>query len=206
MTELRIGITMRQIEAPDYDETRDALARDWARLMHAALPQALWMPLPNLGAASVDMARQWRLNGLILSGGNDLGAALARDESESALVSDFRSRQAPILGVCRGLQLLWTLAGGELGSTKDHAGSRHRVAPITPNPWLNRPRTVNSYHTQALTGPEPAEARMIARTDDGAAEAVEFDQGRTLGIMWHPEREPEPEPQDLTMLQQLFGH
>lgn len=106
---------MRTELAGPHREARDGLARDWGRFLQWALPEAAWLPVPNLGAGIDRFAGAWGLDGLILSGGEDIGASLLRDETEQALVTWAEQAAIPVFGVCRGLQLLWTLAGGRSG-------------------------------------------------------------------------------------------
>src|SRR5947207_15010571 len=107
--ELRVGLTMREVHPEGYDEPRDALARVWATFLQTALPDAVWLPVPNLGpAAAPRFCDQWGINALILTGGEDIGVSPARDATERGLWRHFMRNDRPILGVCRGLQLMWT--------------------------------------------------------------------------------------------------
>ena len=81
----RIGITMRVDIASGHNERRDCLAQDWAKYMANVSPDTFWMPLPNLGEAIADYVRQWQLDGVIFSGGNDLGSCQLRDCTEFTL-------------------------------------------------------------------------------------------------------------------------
>ncbi len=47
--QLRLGLTMRVVEASGYYEPRDALAHDWQHCLQRILPGACWMPIPNIG-------------------------------------------------------------------------------------------------------------------------------------------------------------
>lgn len=83
---LRIGVTMREVHPHGYDEPRDALARNWGNFLGFVLPEVPWLPIPNLGGErAVAFCDQWRLNGLILTGGEDIGVSPMRDETEQAL-------------------------------------------------------------------------------------------------------------------------
>ena len=95
----RIGITMRMVDAEGYNEPRDALAQDWGAFMGQVLPEALWMPVPNMGKDIIRYFSDWNLDGLILSGGNDLGSEVLRDLTEEALLQHALSRSLPVLGV-----------------------------------------------------------------------------------------------------------
>jgi len=102
---------------------------------------------------------------------------------------------APVLGVCLGMQLMALVAGGELDqhmpdsvpSHGAHAGDRtHPVAPVSPSAWL-QPGTVTSRHRQAVRA--PGHLRVVARAPDGVIEAID-DPTRAFyrGVQWHPER------------------
>jgi putative glutamine amidotransferase len=210
MSELRIGLTMREVHAEGYDEPRDALARLWGRFMQAALPEAAWLPVPNLGADSAPLyCERWGVNALILTGGEDIGVSPARDATERALWRHFVSNELPILGVCRGLQLMWTELGGEIERKGGHVAVRHSVQYVREASLDigSGAGEVNSFHDFALR--EPAAIRepvtIFARAEDGSAEGVRFCDGRIAGVMWHPEREPTASPADITLVRRLFG-
>lgn len=205
----RIGITMREVRAEHYDEVRDALARDWGRFMAEVLPEAAWQPIPNLGGeAAKAYCERWGLQGLILSGGDDLGASALRDETETALLAHFSGCRLPVLGICRGLQLIWASHGGRIESVAGHAGCLHSVSYLLPSPAATtaKQRVVRSHHRFGIVeegagGP----FEIIARAGDGSIEGVRTKDGLQAGVMWHPEREQPVHPADRAMVRGLFG-
>ncbi len=211
---LRIGITMREVRAAGYDELRDALARDWGRFMAAALPEAAWLPIPNLGgAAAAAFCDRWYLQGLILSGGDDLGATPLRDETERALLDHFSVRGLPVLGICRGLQLMWTQFGGELARVDGHAATRHPARCVRDTAFgahEGETREVNSFHAWGIVaGVVHAGSRRLvpfACDDGGHVEGAASPDGSIVGVMWHPEREAPAHPQDVALARQVFGY
>ena len=72
---MKIGLTMRVVWAPGYDEARDALAQNWMSFLKHAMPDVAWLPVPNFGSDVAVYAKQWGLQGFILTGGNDIGEA-----------------------------------------------------------------------------------------------------------------------------------
>ena len=210
-TELRIGLTMREVPADGYDEPRDALARVWGKFLKTAVPEAAWLPVPNLGADSAPLfCDRWAINALILTGGEDLGVSPARDETERALLRHFVRNDHPILGVCRGLQLLWGEIGGEIERKPGHTAVRHRVQ-FARDASLNIGAStvhVNSFHGFALRESDGAmrqQVRVFARADDGSAEGVHVCERRSVGVMWHPEREETASATDIALIRTLFG-
>ena len=209
--ELRVGLTMREIQADGYDEPRDALARVWGKFLESAVPEAAWLPVPNLGAASAPLfCDRWGINALILTGGEDLGVSPVRDETERALWQHFVRSDRPILGVCRGLQLLWSALGGEVERRPGHVAVRHLVR-FANDAALNLQDSVaqvNSFHGLSLSESDGAirqRVRVFARADDGSVEGVRVCDGRSVGIMWHPEREETASATDIALIRTLFG-
>jgi putative glutamine amidotransferase len=156
------------------------------------------------------------LDGLVLSGGGDLapatygsipGAGLygvdaERDRWELALVAAAEELGVPVLGVCRGLQVLNVAAGGSLiPNLPDRTDQAHLVTdrdrePVHPvavapqsllHGLIGPHCAVNSLHHQAADR-VGAGLRAVALAPDGVIEALEDRRwGRTLGVQWHPE-------------------
>ena len=187
-----------------------------------ALARAGAVPLllPALRDPQVLAAMVERVDGLVLSGGTDvspqtygeapLDPAWAgdpeRDTYERALISAALARHKPILGVCRGAQILNAALGGGLyqdisaqlaGSLRhrdwhSYDGNGHAVA-IAGDSWLAAiygagDILVNSVHHQAVRRVAPT-LRCTAVAPDGVVEAVERvdDENFLVGVQWHPE-------------------
>jgi len=202
---------MRMVGAEGYSEPRDALAHDWASYMEFLLPGVHWMPVPNLGKDSVEFTDAWQLDGLILSGGNDIGESSLRDTTERLLLEYFIGNGKPVLGICRGLQLLQTNLGGKLEKCDEvtHVAAQHEVN-ITEDPsdthWSGK-RQVNSFHRYGIRVPDlQPSLRALATTHDGWVEAARLENSTVLGLMWHPERDVQYSLKDRGMIQWLFGY
>lgn len=203
----RIGVTMRSSPAPNYAEARDALARDWGDYIRAVLPEVIWQPIPNLGKDAVEHLQSWELDGLILTGGDDLGAAPLRDETEELLLEHALATRLPVFGVCRGLQLLQKHCGGRVEDLvgRKHVGTRHRVR------WVDgRTETdelefeVNSFHSKGIRELAP-ELEAVAADEDGWTEAARHRSAPVVAVMWHPEREHPYHERDAQLIRQALG-
>lgn len=194
---MRIAITMRVVDADEYDEPRDALAQDWTGFMAEAFPDHAWMPFPNVGSDAVALAQKWNIDAIILSGGNDLGEKPLRDITEKALLAWALENEKPVFGVCRGLQLLQEYFGGQLAPCQGHAGTRHSVKVAGSG------MDVNSYHNwcipEAAPGLEP-----LAFDQDGNIEAMVHEHHPVAGVLWHPEREANCAETDITLMRQVL--
>lgn len=179
--------------------------------------------ITDLSASSNPEADLQNAHGLLLTGGPDVepgrygqpeSAALCndidlqRDDLELRLIGQALDLKIPILGICRGFQVLNVYFGGTLlpdiptampGNTvhpKEGDHDRVHSVEIEPGSLLFKATgllngTVNSAHHQALD--RVAEGMTVtARSLDGIAEALEWRDPASkpylLGVQWHPER------------------
>ncbi|MFH9007763.1 gamma-glutamyl-gamma-aminobutyrate hydrolase family protein [Streptomyces afghaniensis] len=180
----------------------------YPRLVQRAGGLAAMLPPDDPAYAAAAVAR---LDGLVIAGGPDVepvryGAephprtgppARERDAWELALIDAALTARVPLLGICRGMQLLNVALGGTLVQHLDgHAevvgvfGS-HAVKPVPGSLYAGvvpEETSVPSYHHQAVDrlgeGLVPS-----AYADDGTVEALELPSGEgwVLGVQWHPE-------------------
>ena len=167
------------------------------------------------------------IQGLLLTGGDDVAPArygeqtdatvvnvdLPRDEFEIGLVAEARRRQLPILGICRGIQVLNVACGGSLVQdipSRVTGALEHRftVPPhesysLAHELWLDKGTLlerlmlerlsdadaceVNSRHHQAVNRVAPG-FQVSATAPDGIVEGIEDPSaGFCIGVQWHPE-------------------
>lgn len=200
MTRL-VGITQRVITDARHGERRDALDQRWIPLLASC--GLTGVALPNHPDTAITLLHRLPLAGVILTGGNSPvtvgGDAPERDATETALLNTTATLAVPVLGICRGAQMIWTWAGGALTRVSTHVGNHEIEGP-------DGRRTVNSFHDFAPDGPTPPGITVTARCRaDGRAEAFELDGGRIRAILWHPERAMALHPADRTLIETQFG-
>lgn len=157
------------------------------------------------------------IDGLLLAGGGDLDPARygeantasdkidpERDELELALAGRVIEADLPVLGICRGFQVLNIAFGGKLvqdvgdhrpaepGGVVRHEGVMPRAGSRLAAAAGGRPLTVNSRHHQAVTEAVLGTGLQVTAQVDELVEAFEATEKRwVVGVQWHPERTSE---------------
>ena len=123
------------------------------------------VPIPNV--LDDQILSQWLISlqpiALILSGGNDIGEHPKRDNVEKNLLNYSQDRNCPVLGICRGMQMMTCWAGGTLKPVDGHVAKRHSIrGEISGN--------VNSFHNFSASKC-PSGFITLATSDDSEIEA-----------------------------------
>lgn len=161
-----------------------------------------------------------RIDGLLLAGGGDIDPELyggppgdaqlvdrVRDDFELALIRGALERGMPILGICRGIQMLNVSQGGTVRNLRDDpklaavhgieldSMDAHPVTIVAGSRLAEilgaGSRRVNSFHGQAV-GQLASGVQQAASSPDGVVEAIELPgPALVIGIQWHPEMPPQ---------------
>lgn len=191
-----VAVSQRVDIWTDRGERRDAL--DQRLCQWLAMADCVPVPVPNglVSPEIIESGQNWlelqnwlvavRPMAVVLSGGNDIGEAPERDLTERRLLSWAKDWNVPVLGICRGMQMMAIWAGGVLMPVAGHVRTRHALrVSDSAGDW---PNEVNSFHNLALSDCPPG-FLVSARTEDGTIEAIRHTDLPWEGWMWHPERE-----------------
>jgi gamma-glutamyl-gamma-aminobutyrate hydrolase PuuD len=118
---------------------------------------------------------------VVLSGGESLGVDSTRDEFELSVLRLCEMKTIPVLGICRGMQMLGLFFDQPPIKIEGHSGVRHMVTGVHNS-------EVNSYHNFGYLEVSSPLVTLVQGQDD-TVEAFRHLSLPWLGIMWHPERE-----------------
>jgi len=189
----------------------------------AVLPFAYVLAVQDSGARAVlvspddtDADVLDRLDGLVLSGGSDIDPSLygeephptvdprpKRDAAELLLLESALERDMPVMGICRGMQLMAVQHGGRLHQHLPEVLGHHGHRPVhgpkfgehlvrvqpgsLAHDILGAEATVNSFHHQGVADPGTLTPTGWC-PDDGLIEIVEDPTKQfAIGVQWHPE-------------------
>ena len=199
-----IGVSQRVDVCRNRGETRDAVDQRLMRFLSEAGFSPV--PVPNSlchakESETFDALKSWLSEvsprAFVLSGGNDIGQNASRDMTERSMLEHAKNNFLPVLGICRGMQMMAAYAGTSLCKVEGHVGVRHNV-----NGSIER--EVNSYHNFAISEC-PQGFAVLGRSEDGIIEAMRHLTLPWEAWMWHPEREPEIHISDKARIRTLFS-
>jgi putative glutamine amidotransferase len=213
-----IGLTGGATLVPIVEGHLDShyVGRAYARAILEA--GGLPLMLPAAGPDPAALAEEYleHVDALVLSGGIDIAPEVygggwppaqtpdpPRDAFEVALVRQAAATGVPVLGVCRGMQMINVALGGTLHRHVEHAGVEARdegtfegvrlhAIPLEPDSLVRRVLGRDRVDVLCLHHQAPDRIgdglRVGATADDGIVEVVEGEDGFLLGVLWHPEQ------------------
>ena len=202
------------------DEPAVLLPLSYSRAIHGAGGMMAMLPPDRVAEDDPDELLD-RIDALVLGGGADIdpetqgveahpetvGFNPDRDRFEVALARRALERGTPLLGVCRGMQIINIAFGGSLDQhIPDRLG--HEIHRPTPGSWAEHDiriepgslaasaagtesLRVKSHHHQGVDRIADGFTASAWATDDESVEAIESADGHfALGVLWHPEEDP----------------
>ncbi len=194
-----VAVTQRVTAISSYGERRDCLDQAWSRFIAAC--GLLPLTVPNVPDVALALSESQAVCGVILTGGNDLvvlgGDAPERDATEAALLDFAEARRLPVIGVCRGMQLIQHRHAVPMRRVEGHVAGSQRIRID------GKPAEVNSFHHfGAVETRDPLQVWAIS--DDGVIKAVRHASKPITGIMWHPERTVPFSSSDIALFRAIF--
>lgn len=190
----RIGITLRIEKIKEYDEKRDAISHDWVKFLE--ISNIIPIFIPNTLKNPRHFLEEMKLDGLIMSGGDNKGDDIERDITEREIIQFSIEEKIPLLGICRGMQVINDFFGGKqiMTNNSKHVAKHHKIK-LTDNKAEKHFQTeeieVNSFHNNIINKDDVGKnLQIFALAEiDNTVEGFYHEKLPILGIMWHPERE-----------------
>jgi len=178
-----------------FDERRDAISHDWIDFLQKL--EILPIIIPNKLKDVDEYISTLNLDGIILSGGDNIGEFPERDKTEIRIIDYSTKNNIPILGVCRGMQLINEFFNGKniKSDNLNHVGKYHNVKVKNSNfkDMLGEELEVNSFHNNLIKKEDVGqELEIFAESEeDSTIEGYFHKRYPIIGVMWHPERDQE---------------
>lgn len=194
-----IGVTQRIDIIKEYGEKRDAIDVKWTEF----LLSCGYLPIfiPNNIEAAKKILYTIELNGILLTGGNSLekygGDAPERDIVETFCLEYAILNRIPVLGVCRGMQVIQDYFDVKLEKVTGHVKREQAIM------YNNKEEVVNSYHNFGAKQ-SVEKLKVVGASRDGIVKAVKHVDYNITGIMWHPERIYPFSDRDKKLLSDIF--
>jgi len=190
----RIGITLRIEHIKKYNEKRDAISHDWANFLE--ISHILPIFIPNTLKNPKYFLEEMKLDGLIMSGGDNKGDDKERDYTEKEIIQFSIEKKIPLFGICRGMQVINDFFGGNqiMTNNSKHVTKHHKIKLIDDKAkkyFQTEEIEVNSFHNNIINKDcVGKDLQIFALAEiDNTVEGFYHENLPILGIMWHPERE-----------------
>lgn len=216
-------VTQRVISFSERRERADSLDQAWHTFLSAVGIKML--PIPNVLTNPANYAVSHNVKCVVLTGGNNLsrstvtrkGSAVdnlpimddlapERDFTETALLDVAIEHGWPVIGFCRGAQMLNVYHGGSLSPVTGHVAVQHAIHFDSQAATCDTLRTVNSFHSYGIKKCDlSADCIGLAVAEDRTIEVFRHRHFSHYGILWHPERYSSPRQEDVELVQQFLS-
>ena len=204
-----IAITQRLDFIENYKEYRSSLDLRWYNFINKIGFNAYIVP--NSKHFNIDNNfKRLHISGVILSGGsfiteyhnNNRRYLSIRDDIEFNLIKYSIKKNIPLIGVCRGMQIINHFFRGGL-IKKNNTKKKHELISNTKD--YEFPINVNSYHNYVIDKNKlHKNLKILAFDKNNDIEALCHNTKKIIGIMWHPERDSSLNKKNLKFFSEVF--
>lgn len=202
-------ITQTLAENESYFEQREMLDVAWGRLFHKIDILPIVLPYE---CDFKSYFENIEIDGVLLSGGNDLNSlnqnklSQKRDSYELSLIDHCVSRNIPLFGVCRGMQIIAKYFDASFKRVQNQVATHHKIR-VDKNSryfkYLTKLKEVNSFHNFAIKSIKD-DFLVSAISEDGVVKAIEHKELKVFAQMWHSERVSPFNQDELNLIKEFF--
>jgi len=210
----RLAISMRSYYFSARSEFVDTLSRDWYFFLNDVFRNIIIVPILNGDYDIESTLNALGVDGIILSGGNDIGDDEYRDKSEYKIIDYATANGMPLLGICRGMQVINQYFGGIVNTDVSkkvkttHVNSEHPIKIVDAIFQKYSEQTeimVNSYHNHGVFLQNiPEHINVMATSDEMLVEGLYHETYPIIGLQWHVERANPSSEFDKILINKLF--
>jgi len=207
----KIAVSQRILENQSYYEVRETLDVKWGEFFSALGVLPIILPLE---VNAIDYFNEIGIDGVVFTGGNNLSLVSGneldsrRDEFENSIIKYCVSNGIPLMGICRGMQVIANYYHANILPVENHVGNRHKLIISSESRMENilaEIKDVNSYHDYGIKETPKEFVQSAYCEADGTVEAMESDNLKIYCQMWHPERERPINEMDLKLFRKFFN-
>lgn len=190
---------MRASDSHTYKENRDGISHDWCNFLSNFPITPIFVP--NALVNPCQYFESLNVKGLLLTGGESIGdlkdpsKKTKRDHTEYLLLDYAIKNKIPVLGVCRGLQLINLYFGGTTAEYNSenhkHVCVNHEISFVIDhlNMVSGNRVTVNSFHKNGVLNKNLGKDLIpVAYSEDGLVECLKHRELKICAVQWHLER------------------
>lgn len=201
----KIAITQRLVENNTYYELRSALDIRWAEVFKKLGYLPIILPYDY-------EFKNFKFDGIILSGGNDLSSIKPnyinkkRDKFEKKLIKFAIKNEIPLLGVCKGMQIISEFFGSSFKEVKNQISIKEKLIASKKSKLYNELKLIKKHNSYANFFIENLGKNLIisATNKQGIIKAIEHKKHRIFAQMWHSEREKPFKKEELNLIKRFF--
>ena len=196
----KIAITQRIILNKDYPEVREALDVRWGTIFEEL------DFIPVILPYNYDFTK-FEFDGVILSGGNDIGEVKFRDKFEYKLIEHCITNDIPLFGLCRGMQIIAKYFNNSFKKVENQVAIKHNIIVNKKSiykHYLDKLISVNSYHNYAVDLKNDEFIISAWNEDKTIIKAIEHKSYKIFAQMWHSEREEPFNKNELKLIKEFF--